>query len=94
LWFGVCLFEVVVVQANFDVDCGWLTAGCERQGASFKIDKSMLVVGVQANSSCCLWCLTTVGEAIFDQVAACHPLVVSMKLKKYFFLKGESIWIL
>jgi hypothetical protein len=27
-WFGVCLVEVVVVQANFDVSCDWLTAGC------------------------------------------------------------------
>jgi hypothetical protein len=27
LWFEFSLVEVVVVQANFDVACGWLTAG-------------------------------------------------------------------
>jgi hypothetical protein len=43
LWLGVCLVEVVVVQAIFDVACGWLTAGCGRQGASFRVDTAMLV---------------------------------------------------
>jgi hypothetical protein len=49
------VFEVVVVQANFDVGCGWLTAGCGWQGASFRVDISMLVVGIILKSVSIFW---------------------------------------